>query len=104
MKPLTATPVQPIVISLPPAPVWSDIPDPYNLTVGDSFSLDLSSYVTGRPTITRNGGILPAGLPFINGILSGKVTTVETRGIRFSATNAAGATLSEWVNFTIQSD
>ena len=84
------------------APVWSDIPDPYNLTVGDSFTLDLNSYVTGSPTITRNGGVIPAGLSFRNGIVSGIVSRVESRGFRFTATNAAGSTVSEWVNITVE--
>ncbi len=44
----TTTPAAPVVV-----PIWSDIPDPYNLTVGDSFYLDLNSYVTGSPTLTR---------------------------------------------------
>ena len=84
------------------APVWSDIPDPYNLTVGDSFTLDLNSYVTGSPTITRNGGVIPAGLSFRNGIVSGRVSRVESRSFRFTATNAAGSTVSEWVNITVE--
>lgn len=82
-------------------PVWSDIPDPYNLTVGDSFYLDLRNYVTGSPTITRNGGILPAGLSFSNGVLSGTVSSVESRGIRFTATNSAGAANSDWIEIYI---
>ncbi len=91
-----------VTVSLPVSvPVWSDIPDPYNLTTGDSFSLDLSSYVTGSPTITRNGGVLPAGLSLSNGVLSGTVTTVENRGIRFTATNTAGSANSEWIEISI---
>ena len=82
-------------------PVWSDIPDPYNLTVGDSFSLDLSSYVTGSPTFTRNGGRIPAGLSFSDGVLSGTVLSVESRGIRFTATNTAGSADSEWIKITV---
>ena len=84
-------------------PVWSNIPDPYNLTVGDSFRLDLSSYVTGSPTITRNSGAIPAGLSFSSGIISGTVTGVESRTIRFTATNTAGSANSEWVEFVITS-
>ena len=91
-----ATPV--ITVS---APVWSDIPDPYNLTVGDSFSLDLSSYVTGSPTITRTAGTIPAGLSFSNGVLSGTVTTVESRSLQFTASNSAGSALSEWVQIVV---
>ncbi len=89
----------------PPAtlPVWSNIPAPYNLTVGDSFRLDLSSYVTGSPTITRNSGAIPAGLSFSSGIISGTVTGVESRTIRFTATNTAGSANSEWVEFVITS-
>ena len=100
----SATPVQPIIITLPPQPIWSDIPDPYNLTVGDSFSLDLNSYVTGSPMITRNGGILPAGLSFSNGVLSGTVTMVESRGIRFLATNLGGSENSEWIEISVSAD
>ena len=95
------TPVYPAATTVT-APVWSDIPDPYNLTVGDSFTLDLNSYVTGSPTITRNGGVIPAGLSFRNGIVSGIVSRVESRGFRFTATNAAGSTVSEWVNITVE--
>ena len=84
------------------APIWSDIPDPYNLTIGDSFSLDLSSYVTGSPTITRNLGAIPAGLSLNGGVLSGTVTTVEDRSIQFTATNTGGSALSEWVNIVVQ--
>ncbi|MCG9132831.1 hypothetical protein J5I95_14220 [Candidatus Poribacteria bacterium] len=82
-------------------PVWSDIPDPYNLTIGDSFSLDLSSYVTGSPTFTRNGGRFPAGLLFSDGVLSGTVLRVESRSIRFTATNTAGSVDSEWIDITV---
>ncbi len=85
-----------------PPPVWSDIPDPYNLTVGDSFSLDLSSYVTGSPTITWTSGWIPAGLSFSNGVLSGTVTGVETRSLQFTATNTAGTANSEWVQIIVQ--
>ncbi|RKU09698.1 hypothetical protein C6501_14945 [Candidatus Poribacteria bacterium] len=85
-----------------PPPVWSDIPDPYNLTVGDSFSLDLRSYVTGSPTITRNGGAIPAGLSLSNGVLSGTVTRVKTRSIQFTATNSAGSAQSEWVKIIVR--
>ena len=85
-----------------PPPVWSDIPDPYNLTVGDSFSLDLSSYVTGNPTITWTSGWKPVGLSFSNGVLSGTVTTVESRSIQFTATNSAGSAKSEWVQIVVQ--
>ncbi len=95
------TPVYPAATTVT-APVWSDIPDPYNLTVGDSFTLDLNSYVTGSPTITRNGGVIPAGLSFRNGIVSGRVSRVESRGFRFTATNATGSTVSEWVNITVE--
>ncbi len=100
----SATPVQPIIISPPPQPFWSDIPDPYTLTVGDSFSLDLNSYVTGRPTITRNGGKQPAGLSFSNGVLSGTVSSVESRGIRFLATNLGGSENSEWIEISVSAD
>ena len=89
-------PSDPVVV-----PVWSDIPDPYNLTVGDSFYLDLSSYVTGSPTFTRNGGVIPAGLSFSYGVISGTVTSVESRGFRFTATNSAGSADSEWINITV---
>ncbi len=82
-------------------PIWSDIPDPYNLKVGDSFTLDFSSYVTGSPTITWDGGRPPAGLRFRRGVLSGKVTSVESRGIRVTATNTAGAAHSEWVKINV---
>ena len=85
-----------------PPPVWSDIPDPYNLTVGDSFSLDLSSYVTGSPAITWTSGWIPDGLSFSNGVLSGTVTTVESRSIQFTATNSAGSAKSEWVQIVVQ--
>lgn len=90
------TPSEPAVV-----PVWSDIPDPYNLTVGDSFSLDLSSYVTGSPTITKNGGTMPVGLYFSYGVLSGTVSTPESRSIRFSASNTAGIANSEYIEFVI---
>ncbi len=83
------------------APVWSDIPDPYNLTVADSFYLDLSSYVTGSPTFTRNGGVIPAGLSFSNGVISGTATSVESRSFRFTATNSAGSVDSEWIRITV---
>ena len=86
------------------APVWSDIPDPYSLTVGDNFYLDLSSYVTGSPTFTRNGGRIPAGLSFSNGIVSGTVTSVESRGFRFTATNSAGSVDSEWINIVVTNE
>ena len=84
------------------APIWSDIPGPYNLTVGDSFSLDLNSYVTGSPTITKTLGTIPAGLSLSGGVVSGTVTTVEDRSIQFAATNSAGYALSEWVNIVVQ--
>ena len=84
------------------APIWSDIPGPYNLTVGDSFSLDLNSYVTGSPTITKTLGTIPAGLSLSGGVVSGTVTTVEDRSIQFTATNSAGYALSEWVNIVVQ--
>ncbi len=81
------------VYATPVAPsVWSNIPDPYYLTVGDSFSLDLSNYVTSFPTITHTSGTLPAGLSLSNGVLSGTVTSVETQSIRFTATNSWGHT------------
>ena len=101
-----STIVQPsytVSVSLPAvsAPVWSNIPDPYNLTVGDSFTLDLSSYVTGSPTITKTGGSIPAGLSFSNGVVSGTVSTVEVRNFRFTATNSTGSSESEWVNITV---
>ena len=83
------------------APVWSDIPDPYNLTVGDSFYLDLSSYVTGSPTLSRNGGVIPAGLRNRNGVISGTVTRVESRYFRFTATNSTGSANSEWIKITV---
>ncbi len=83
------------------APVWSDIPDPYNLTVGDSFYLDVSSYVSGSPTLSRNGGVIPAGLRNRNGVISGTVTRVESRSFRFTATNAAGSANSEWIKITV---
>ncbi len=82
-------------------PIWSDIPDPYNLTVGDSFTLDFSRYVTGSPTLTWNGGRPPAGLRFRNDILSGTVRSVESRGVRVKATNSAGAAHSEWVQINV---
>ena len=82
-------------------PVWSDIPDPYNLIVGNSFYLDLSSYVTGSPTFTWGGGYPPAGLRFSNGILSGTVTSVESRGVRVKATNSAGYAYSEWIQINV---
>ncbi len=83
------------------APVWSDIPDPYNLTVGDSFYLDLSSYVTGSPTLSRNGGVIPAGLRYRNGVISGTVRRVESRYFRFTATNSTGSANSEWIKITV---
>ena len=88
----------------PPAPIWSNIPDPYNLTVGESLSLDLNSYVTGSPTITKAWGTIPAGLSLSNGVLSGTVTTVEDRSIQFTATNTGGYALSEWVNIVVTAD
>ncbi len=84
------------------APVWSDIPAPFTLTVGDSFRLDLKSYVSGSPTITKTAGRIPAGLSFGNGVLSGTVSGVEKRGLQFTATNAAGSAKSRWVNITVQ--
>ena len=93
-----ATPAPTPTVSLP---VWSDIPDPYNLTVGDSFTLNFSSYVTGSPTLTWGGGRPPAGLRFRNGVLSGTVTSIESRGIRVTATNSAGAVHSEWVQINV---
>ena len=94
--PTTPTPTPPVSL-----PVWSNIPDPYNLTVGDSFTLDFSSYVTGSPTITWNGGRRPAGLRFRRGVLSGTVTSVESRRIRVTATNSAGSSHSEWVQINV---
>lgn len=94
-----------VSVSLPAptvtVPVWSDIPDPYNLRVGDNFSLDLNSYVTGSPTFTQNGGVMPAGLSVSSGVISGTVTTVENRGIRFTATNSAGSADSESINIVV---
>ncbi|MDE0484033.1 MAG: fibronectin type III domain-containing protein [Candidatus Poribacteria bacterium] len=98
---VTETPRAPIIVVVVPAPVWSDIPDPYNLTVGDSFSLDLSSYVTGSPTITKTSGRIPAGLSFSSGVLSGTVTGVEDRDLQFTATNTGGSAESEWVNIVV---
>lgn len=94
----TSTPTPTPTVSLP---VWSDIPDPYNLTVGESFTLNFSSYVTGSPTLTWGGGRPPAGLRFRNGVLSGTVTSVESRGIRVQATNSAGSVYSEWVQIYV---
>ena len=83
------------------APVWSNIPDPYNLTVGESFTLNLSSYVSGTPTFTRNGGKIPAGLRFRNGVVSGTVSRVERRSFRVTATNSTGSSDSEWISITV---
>lgn len=100
--PTTTTPTTPTTttptVSLP---VWSDIPDPFNLTVGDSFSLDFSSYVTGSPTLAWGGGFSPEGLSFSDGVLSGKVKAVESSGIRVKATNSAGSAYSEWVQINV---
>ena len=88
-------------------PVWSDIPDPYNLTVGDSFYLYLNGYVTGSyvvgnpTTMTKSGGRIPAGLSFNSGVLSGTVTTVESVSVEFEASNSAGSAKSEWIEFKI---
>ena len=91
-----------VTVSLPVSlPVWSDIPDPYNLTVGNSFSLDLNSYVTGSPTITKTGGAIPAGLSLSAGVISGTVTTARTRNMQFTATNSAGTAISEWVQVVV---
>ena len=88
-------------------PVWSDIPDPYNLTVGESFYLYLNGYVTGSyvigdPTVMRkSGGRIPAGLSFNSGVLSGTVTTVESVSVEFEASNSAGSAKSEWISITV---
>ena len=84
------------------APVWSDIPDPIYRAIGESLSLDLNSYVTGSPTITKTAGARPAGLSLSNGVLSGTPTTIEDRGLQFTATNTAGNAISEWVNIVIR--
>ena len=97
----TGRPQAPVIITVPAAPAWSDIPDPYNLTVGDYFCLDLSSYVSGSPTIARTLGRIPAGLSLSNGVLSGTVTTVETRYLKFTATNLGGSVQSEWVDIVV---
>ena len=81
------------VYATPVAPcVWSNIPDPYRLIVGQSFSLNLKDYVEGFPTITHTSGTLPAGLSLSNGVLSGTPTSAETQSIRFTATNSWGYT------------
>ena len=81
------------VYATPVAPcVWSNIPDPYRLIVGQSFSLNLKDYVVGFPTITHTSGTLPAGLSLSNGVLSGTPTSAETQSIRFTATNSWGYT------------
>ncbi len=98
---VTGSPQAPVIITVPAAPAWSDIPDPYNLTVGDYFCLDLSSYVSGSPTIARTLGRIPAGLSLSNGVLSGTVTTVETRYLKFTATNLGGSVQSEWVDIVV---
>ncbi len=100
--PVGTTPGQSVSV-----PVWSDIPDPYNLTVGDSFYLYLNGYVTGSyvvgnpTTMTKSGGRIPAGLSFNSGVLSGTVTTVESLSLQFEATNSAGSAKSEWIEFKI---
>lgn len=89
----------------PAAPVWSDMPGPYSLTAGDSFSLDLSSYVTGSQTIIKYGGFIPEGLSVnTSGVLSGTVSLSsrsETRFGKFRASNDAGDADSGWITFVI---
>ncbi|MYB64243.1 hypothetical protein F4X73_06100 [Candidatus Poribacteria bacterium] len=102
----TETPSVPAAPAAPvAAPVWSDMPGPYYLTAGDSFSLDLSSYVTGSPTIIKYGGFIPEGLSVNqSGVLSGTVSQLsrsETRFGRFRASNAAGYADSGWITFVI---
>ncbi len=84
------------------APVWSNIPDPYYLRVGDRFRLDLRNYVTGSPTLKPHGGKMPAGLSFRNGVISGRVTSVESQSIRYRAQNPAGVVSSEWIDIRIR--
>ncbi len=68
------------VYATPVAPCdWDNIPDPYRLTVGVSFRLNLKDYVEGFPTITHTSGTLPAGLSLSNGVLSGTPTSAETQ-------------------------
>lgn len=86
----------------PPAPVWNDIPDTIYRAIGESLNLDLSSYVSGSPTITRTAGTIPAGLALSNGVLSGTPTTIETRELQFTATNTAGTAQSESVTIIIR--
>ncbi len=82
-------------------PVWGDIPDPFKLSVGDSFRLDLNSYVSGSSTIAINLGDIPSGLSLRGGVLGGKVRGVETRSLQFTATNAAGTAHSELVTIVV---
>ena len=94
-----------VSVSLPAvsAPVWRDIPDPDNLTVGDYFYLVLSNYVSGSPspTLTWDSGTQPAGTTFSDGMLMGEVTQVESCYFRVKATNSAGSAYSEWISITI---
>ncbi len=92
-----------VSVSLPSvsAPVWRDIPDPDNLTVGDYFYLVFSNYVSGSPTITWDSGTQPAGTTFSDGMLMGEVSQVESCYFRVKATNSAGSAYSEWISITI---
>ncbi len=88
------------------APVWSDIPDPIYVKVGDSFYLDLNSYVTGSTTITRrrNGsrdGGVPSGTSLIDGVISGTLKRAQTRSFRIEAINSAGSAYSEWIKVVV---
>ena len=104
----TSTPSTPLsTLSTPSetvsAPVWSAIGS-FNLKVGDSFYLDLNSYVTGNPTFSRDGstdGGYPIGTSVSNGVISGTVTRAHTRSFRFKATNSAGSAYSGWIKVVV---
>ncbi len=103
---LTDTAQIPFIFGTGAAPRWRNIPDgtTYYREIGQSFSLNLSSYALGTPTptVTHLSGTIPPGLVLTtNNMLSGRFTTAGVYAPIFRATNGLGHADSEPVDFTV---
>lgn len=104
--PLTDTAQIPFSFGTGAAPRWRNIPDgaAYYREIGQTFSLNLPSYVSGTPTPTlaHRSGTIPPGLALnANNSLTGRFTTAGIYAPIFRATNGLGHADSEAVNFTV---
>ncbi len=103
---LTDTAQIPFIFGTGAAPRWRNIPDgdAYYRKIGQTFSLNLPSYITGTPTPTlaHQSGTIPPGLTLnASNRLTGRFTTAGTYAPIFRATNGLGHANSEPVNFTV---